>query len=355
MQVWDDVGPGYVRYSAAEAGLAEMGHVAENDAVQSALASRLGDAAERIWPATISSIEFPPCGPHDLGEAAAAKGPAHLAEIRLEGGRTLRCRLVVGADGARSRTRSLGGLRAVGWQYDQRGVVACVRTETPNEVAWQSFLSTGPLALLPVRDGFSNVVWSTTPEIASALEAMGPEEFAAAVNRALSAGGPRGSGGVVGGFASAASRFLFRGQPPFEEFPRVLEYTGAPPKSFPLQMLHSGRYVRPRLALVGDAAHAVHPLAGQGVNLGFGDAKELAAAIAHATKVGCDIGDAGFLAAHYEGPRRTANLAMMGALDSLKAVFGVQMPSFAGLRNLGLQVVNATPPLKREIMAYAMG
>lgn len=354
MQVWDDVGPGYVRYSAGEAGAPAMGHVVENDAVQGALLRVLEGCAgvELLMPATVRALELPPYGRASTGA---------VSRVELEDGRSLRCRLVVGADGARSRTREMAGLRAMGWRYGQHGVVASVRTDAPNSTAWQSFLSTGPLALLPVRDGFSNVVWSTTPAMARHLEGLGAEEFGGEVNAALARGGPSrraggaGSGGLLDGVGQLLEQVSGARQLPFLEPPTVLGTVGSSPRSFPLQMAHAGRYVRPRLALVGDAAHAVHPLAGQGVNLGFGDAGELARAVGYALQVGVDIGDGDFLQTEYEAPRQRANISMMAALDGLKGVFSLQAPTLAGARSLGLQLINASPELRQGIMKYAMG
>jgi len=291
----------------------------------------------------------------------AADPDASLARLQLEDGRTLRCRLVVGADGAASRTRGMAGLRATGWRYGQRGVVASVRTDGPNTTAWQSFLATGPLALLPVRDGYSNVVWSTTPSMAAHLEGLAPQAFGEAVNAALAAGGPAGrhsasrGGGLLDGVGQVLAQVSGSRNPRFVEPPCVLESVGSAPRSFPLQMVHAGSYVRPRFALVGDAAHAVHPLAGQGVNLGFGDVEALAKAVAYAMQVGCDIGDGAILQSEYEAPQQKANLAMMAALEGLKRVFAVQAPALAGARSLGLQLINASPELRQGIMKYAMG
>lgn len=130
---------------------------------------------------------------------------------------------------------------------------------------------------------------------------------------------------------------------------------GSQPRSFPLQLQAAGRYVAPRLALVGDAAHAVHPLAGQGVNLGMADATCLAQALAAGAAVGRDPGDGAVLAAEYEAPARRANTGMMAALELLWRGFGVQAPLPGAARAAGLGLLNAAPPLKNAIMRYAMG
>lgn len=153
-------------------------------------------------------------------------------------------------------------------------------------------------------------------------------------------------GGLTGARASCAQ---------FEEPPLVTKAVGQPPKSFPLVLCHAGRYVRPRLALVGDAAHTVHPLAGQGVNLGFGDVKALVDAIVHATETGMDIGSMTLLEEEYEQPRQLANISMTAALDGLKRVFEPQAGLTARIRSIGLGLLNDVPFAKNKIMQYAMG
>ncbi|KAK9816974.1 hypothetical protein WJX72_007658 [[Myrmecia] bisecta] len=346
MQVWDYGGNSFVRYNAADAGADTLGHVVENNVLLVALLRLLRPPhanVDTFWPASVRSLKLP-----DYSKAA---GWNPLAEVQLDSGQTLHARLVVGADGGRSHIRSLAGLRTTGWSYNQRGVVGTVRTQTPNQVAWQRFLPSGPLALLPVRDGYSNVVWSTTPQHARQLEAASPAGFAAAVNEALS-GGPRPA-------QSSLVTSLLSSQPrpdaTFLEPPTVEEAPGPSARSFPLTLCHAGRYVRPRLALVGDAAHAIHPLAGQGVNLGFGDVQALVDTLADAVSCGTDLGDILLLEGQYERPRQRANTAMMAAIDSLKHVFTPQSGPLASLRGLGLDVVNLTPAVKGRILSYAMG
>lgn len=214
---------------------------------------------------------------HNSSSSSSTRGSS-LAELELADGSKLQCRLVVAADGARSRIRELAGFRTIGWSYNQRGLVATVATVEPNDTAWQRFLPTGPLALLPVRDGYSNVVWTVTPEMARKLEACSSREFADAVNAALqqhastiapggartaaAAGGPaaaaagavlQGLGGVlsstpvvgpllsgamssVGGVGAEAGSGSYWRAPPL-----VDGWVGSSPKSFPLQLQHSGR------------------------------------------------------------------------------------------------------------------
>ncbi|GAX78061.1 hypothetical protein CEUSTIGMA_g5503.t1 [Chlamydomonas eustigma] len=240
-----------------------------------------------------------------------------LAWLQLQDGRVLRARLVVAADGASSRVRALAGLRTSGYEYGQRGVVATVMTDdTEDRTAWQRFLPAGPLALLPVRGGLHNIVWSTTPEAARKLERLSPQDFAEAVNRALQDSLPvdQAMRGLVGEVSRQVASLLSSITPKSKKVkspPHIQSWVGSQPRSFPLQMQHAGRYVLPRLALVGDAAHAVHPLAGQGVNLGIADAEALVQAVAMAVECGADVGDPLILRDQYENKRMAANSAMM--------------------------------------------
>lgn len=369
MQVWDSAAPGHIWWDARDVGAERMGVVAENTLLQASLLAaveRSGGRTELLWPAELRALRLPPeegGGVPGVGQQQQQQQEAghSLAELELSDGRVLPCRLVVAADGVNSRVRQLAGLRTWGWGYGQRGLVATVETDVPNTTAWQRFLPTGPLALLPVRGGRSNVVWSTTPDAARALEGASSEDFAAAVNKVLrdppANQPPAALAGALGSLASLTAQVAGGGGSgggAYRDPPLVTGWVGSSPKSFPLQLKQAGRYVLPRLALVGDAAHAVHPLAGQGVNLGFGDAGALAEALRAAVESGTDPGDARHLAEAYEGPRRQAVMSMVAALDGIKQAFQVQAPPFAALRGLGLGLLNAVPPVKNRIMHYAM-
>eukprot|EP00879_Flechtneria_rotunda_P009311 GHRR01009748.1.p1 GENE.GHRR01009748.1~~GHRR01009748.1.p1 ORF type:complete len:437 (+),score=158.33 GHRR01009748.1:883-2193(+) len=299
-----------------------------------------------------------------------------LAQLELSDGSTLHCRLVVAADGARSKVRDLAGLRTVGWSYNQRGLVATVATAGPNDTAWQRFLPTGPLALLPVRGGYSNIVWTVTPDMARVLERYSSSKFCDEVNAVLqphpdtfasaesmaAAAAVQGIGSIVR--AAGLGRLINPGASlqgfgasteQWRRPPLVTGWVGSSPKSFPLHLQHAGRYVAPRMALVGDAAHAVHPMAGQGVNLGLADAGALAATLAFARQTGQDIGDVMLLQSRYEAQRQAANVAMMAALETLWQGFGLQSGVAGAARAAGLRLLNSIGPVKNSIMQYAMG
>jgi 2-octaprenylphenol hydroxylase len=203
-------------------------------------------------------------------------------------------------------------------------VVAHLRPERPHaHTARQRFLPTGPLALLPLTDGRVSLVWSTAPAHAGELTALGAADFNAAVTRA--------SAGVLGELVLASGR-----------------------AAFPLRLLHARDYTRERFALVGDAAHAVHPLAGQGVNLGLLDAGTLVQVLVDGVQAGLAPGETRVLR-RYERWRKAENLPALATMDGLKRVFALSLPGFGPLRRLGISLVDHGGPVKLALMRRAMG
>lgn len=206
------------------------------------------------------------------------------------------CLSQVGADGGKSHVRQLAGFKTTGWSYSQNAIICTVEHLVDNRCAWQRFLPSGPIALLPMGDNFSNIVWTMSPKEASELKLMNADDFVKALNHALDYGhGPHpqssllGSGGMFSWFrpestSSANERF--------EVPPKVVKLVGER-MAFPLSLMHANNYASKRVVLIGDAAHTVHPLAGQGVNLGFSDALTLSKVIADGIALGIDIGEVG--------------------------------------------------------------
>jgi 2-octaprenylphenol hydroxylase len=307
MCVWDATGSGEIVFDAADLGEPDLGHIVENVVVQDALLERLRAQDEVDWfcPAALGSVE--------IGEGAA--------RVYLQDGRLLEASLVVGADGARSPLRERLGIEWHERDYGQKAVVATVRTEGPHEqTAWQRFLPTGPLAFLPLADGRSSIVWSTNDEDADALTALDDADFGAVLTDAF------------GARLGAA----------FPDSPRL---------AFPLRGAQAAEYVRRRVALVGDAAHVIHPLAGQGANLGFLDAAALCEAVLEA---GRDPGSL-LVLRRYERARRAENLLMQRAMEGFRALFGSDWSAVRLARNWGLSVTDRMPPVKQLFIAHALG
>ena len=310
MHVWDAMGDGVIHFDSADLGEPNLGHIVENGIILQSLYRVIENTPgiNFIAPAVITSIEY---------------FDDHV-EVSCEDGLSLSADLLVGADGARSRVRELAGISTRGWAYDQTGVVATLTTENPHQfTAWQRFMPTGPLAFLPLADGRSSIVWSTSPEQAEELLALEDEAFCDAVTTAFE--------GTLGRVTATSKR-------------------GA----FPLRMQHANEYVKPRLALIGDAAHTIHPLAGQGVNLGFGDAASLVDVIAEAKATGKDIGDYSVLR-RYERWRKGQNVSMMASMDGFKRLFSNNNSLLGSIRNLGLNLMNKMTPMKNMVMRQAMG
>ncbi|RVW91035.1 Ubiquinone biosynthesis monooxygenase COQ6, mitochondrial [Vitis vinifera] len=220
---------------------------------------------------------------------------ASLAKLELSDGNSLYAKLVVGADGAKSRVRELTGFKTTGWNYSQNAVICTVEHKTENQCAWQRFLPSGPIALLPVGDKFSNIVWTMNPKESSACREMNENDFVKALNHALNYGyGPHPQSNLLGNNGDIFSWFrrdlTVSANECFEVPPDVVKLVSGR-MVFPLSLRHANNYASKRVVLIGDAAHTVHPLAGQGVNLGFGDAFALSRIISEGIAVGTDIGE----------------------------------------------------------------
>ena len=313
MHVWDGSGTGQIHFSAASVHAEVLGHIVENRVVQDALLERLHDC--------------------DIGLLANAR----LERMRRSGdewlltladGRNLRAPLVIAADGANSAVRRLTGCETREWDYLHHAIVTSVRCSEPHQnTAWQRFTDDGPLAFLPlVRDGqqdWCSIVWSTTPEQADKLMALPDEAFCAELERAFE--------GRLGKVLAAD--------------PRVC---------VPLRQRHAKRYVAEGLALIGDAAHTIHPLAGQGVNLGFLDAAVLAEELQHACERGERLADVRVLS-RFERRRMPHNLALMAAMEGFERLFQADPLPLRWLRNSGLKWVEQMPEAKALFVRQALG
>jgi len=310
MQVWDRQGLGEIRFAASDLGEPDLGHIVENRVIIAALWQQIARQAriEVLFGRQIDRLQ-------ERG-GGAALGFADGSEIAAD--------LLIGADGARSRLRELAGIPMQGRDYDQHGVVATVRAGRGNgATAWQRFMPSGPLALLPIQDELFSIVWSTSPAQAGALLDMPVEAF----DRQLSEASQHCCGDL-----------------------HLLGERAA----FPLRLQRAATYVRPGLALVGDAAHVIHPLAGQGVNLGLLDMGALIDVLLEARARGERLGAYGVLR-RYERARKGHNLAVQMAMDAFKHLFSNQNPALHLVRNLGLGLADRIPPLRRQFERVALG
>ena len=311
MCVWDaggePDGKGSLRFDCAEIGEPNLGFIVDGRALQ----WQCLQAARAAGAVLI-----------EAGLEAAIATDADIS-VRLSDGRALRSGLLIAADGQESKARALLGIDTGGHIYHQDALVAHVRTAKSHaNTAWQRFLPAGPLALLPLADGRSSIVWSTALAGAARLRALDAEAFGAALTAA---------GGAVLGDCELST----------------------PLASFPLKLQYALDYARPRAVLLGDAAHVVHPLAGQGLNLGLLDCAVLADVLGQAGG-GAFFGEHGLLR-RYERRRRSENMLAAGAFDGLERLFSTANPLGAGLRAAGLSAVGKVPFLKRRLAQRALG
>ena len=297
MRVWDESdapdGDATLRFDAAEFAVPQLGYIVENVLIQDALLKVLDECDV--------SLQF---------------------ETKIES--LPEADLVIGADGARSYVRELAGIKTNQWPYEQTAVVTHLRTEVDhNATARQRFLRDGPLGMLPLSDGRISVVWSTTPDIAQQALGASDEELGRMLTDA--------SDGVMG------------------------KLTVAGPKgAFPLCAQHAEDYVQQGIALVGDAAHAIHPLAGQGANLGLQDTAELARVIDAAIDGGLYPGDRRVLR-RYERSRKGANLTMMHFMTGLNRLFTTDSKVLEEIRQAGMRLFNRSGPVRERAVKFALG
>lgn len=299
MQVWDAGGGRALRLDAAESGRAELGHIIEAGLIQWRLWQALTGAQVNLQIGRVQNY------------AASDAG----ATLELDHA-TLRAPLIVAADGAASPLRGLAGIESRGHDYGQSGLVAYIRTDLPHQdTAWQRFLPTGPLAVLPCSQGLCSIVWSLPSAEAERLREAAPEVFERELTRAFD--------GELGAMRLASARALF-----------------------PLKLQLAQRYRSGPLLLAGDAAHAVHPLAGQGVNLGLQDARELLALSAEAQTRGQPLHGARLLD-RYARRRRSENTLAAYAFDGLNRLFSNDAVLPTLLRGHALGLAGAIAPLRR--------
>lgn len=311
MHIWEEQSQAEINFDSKEIHIDSLGYIIENQVIQASLIENLHDATNVTFIHPIKIQKF--------------LNTKDQLILHLADGSEMVTQLLVAADGARSKVCEWANFEIEKKPYNQTAIVANVEfSRTHQDTAYQKFLTTGPLAFLPLsKSNQYSIVWSTLPEHAKKLIDLNDEEFIQELSRA--------AGSDLGIIESISKRM-----------------------DFPLQMQHAKQYIKPRIAAVGDAIHTIHPLAGQGVNLGIQDAKELAEIILQAQQKGRDIGAHDTLR-RYERSRRGPNLAMIKIVDGLKTIFSEQSKPMSQLRRASLTIGERINFLKNCCMRYAVG
>jgi len=309
-QVGKPASPFSLHFDADEVGAEALGHIAENRHIRAALYKTVEASPnlELMAPATVTSVRM------EAGGAVA----------RLKDGEEISAALVIAADGRDSALRTQMGMQVIGWSYPQTGIVATVEHEKPhNGVAYEHFLPSGPFAILPMTGNRSSLVWTEAKSKAPGLLALDEEKFNAELAQRF--------GAHLGKTKAAGPRW-----------------------SYPLSFHIARDFVRTRFALAGDCAHGIHPIAGQGLNLGLKDAAALAEVLLDAGRLGRDIGALDTLK-RYERWRRFDSFALAASTDALNRLFSNDIAPLRHLRDLGLGIVDSIAPARRFFMRHAGG
>lgn len=311
MHVWDQGGSGQVRFDSAELGTPALGYIVENGAIAYSLVEHM---------CRLANIDYRSSTSWDRLEFGGDRACLHLQD-----GERLRAALVVGADGASSAVRRQAGIDVPGSPFGQKAIVAVVRSHERHDfIARQRFLATGPLAFLPLDEPHTcSIVWSANNARADELLALDSAAFLAELQEAL--------GDCLGALEQVGER-----------------------AAFPLTSAHAESYIGERVVLIGDAAHRVHPLAGQGLNLGLADAAVLSEVLVDAVARKQDIGARPTLR-RYERWRRGDNALMVAAMEGFHSMFTSSTPTLRAVRNVGLDLVDQLAPVRQRIMQFAAG
>ena len=317
MKVWDGEGTAAIEFDCAEVQKNHLGHIVENSVIVNQLRERMAQLSniQLIQPVTVMDVipaqpEFP------------------RVRVQLDNGSEITAPLLIAADGAKSNVRDLVGFSTREWDYGQQAIITTVRTERSHQfTAWQRFMHTGPLAFLPLQNNGDahqcSIVWSAEDAVAQELMALDDVTFCARLTSAFEA--------RLGPVIACDKRY-----------------------AVPLRQRHATSYIQPGIALVGDAAHNIHPLAGQGVNLGLLDVIALAQEIERALQRNIPLADYSILR-RYQRQRLASNLGMMSAMEAFKRLFGSRALAVNWLRNTGMRQLNSVPAIKKMIINAALG
>ncbi|HEY0893124.1 MAG TPA: 2-octaprenyl-6-methoxyphenyl hydroxylase [Cellvibrio sp.] len=317
MKVWDGEGTAAIEFDCAEVQQSHLGHIIENSVIVNQLRVRMAQHNN------IFLIQ-----PVAVAQVIPAQAEFPRVRVQLSNGNEITAPLLIAADGAQSKVRELAEFSTREWDYGQQAIITTVRTERPHEfTAWQRFMHTGPLAFLPLQhngDAHScSIVWSAEDDLAAELIALNDEDFCARLTSAFEA--------RLGRVIACDKRY-----------------------AIPLRQRHATSYTQPGIALVGDAAHNIHPLAGQGVNLGLLDVIALAQEIERALTRAIPLADYSILR-RYQRQRLASNLGMMSAMEGFKRLFGNRSLAVNWLRNTGMRQLNSVAAIKKIIINTALG
>jgi 2-octaprenyl-6-methoxyphenol hydroxylase len=313
IQVADGLDPGGLAFETAE-GDEPLGWMNENRNLRAALRAR-AEAGRKLWLLWKS-------------RAVAVERGEHGVMVSLEDGRRLSAPLLIAAEGRNSPTREAAGIRIARWRYDHTAIVSVLRHERPHEnIAYEIFYPAGPFALLPMTDDDgghrSAIVWSVRSDDAAGLLSLDDADFAAEASAAM--------GGFLGSISLAAPR-----------------------STYPLGFHHAAQIAAQRLALVGDSAHAMHPIAGQGLNVGFRDVAALTQVLVEGARLGLDLGDRQLLD-RYQRWRSLDTLMVAMATDGLTRIYGIPGRTASAIRRFGMSLIDRVAPVKGRLMAEARG
>ncbi len=325
MQVWDAEGTGQIEFNAGQVQQSRLGHIVENKIVLASLFEAIAQEPNitLLQSAKVKQVILPGAEPSSSSSAVSTS-------VILESGESYSAQLLVAADGAKSQVRSLISIPTREWSYGQKAIVTTVHTENPhNYTAYQRFLSTGPLAFLPLltkdreAQTRSSIVWSCDEAFADEMMGLDDKPFCEKLGKAFEH--------RLGGICKIEKRFCI-----------------------PLQQRHATSYFKPGVALIGDAAHSIHPLAGQGVNLGLLDCEVLAAEILRAKDKNIPISQE-IILRRYQRQRKGNNLGMMALMEGFKRLFGSDELILRWMRNEGMGRLDGVPAIKNTIIRQAMG
>lgn len=372
MRVWDGLSSAAgISFDSRTPPATPIASMTENQNLTRALLTRLStlDPISQYENTTVTSIDLGPISSSYSSSPpeASSLNLSSYPHLTLSSGAVLAARLLVGADGPNSPVRTFAGIRSRGWDYNRHGVVATVKLQRHDSgtfestIAYQRFLPSGPIALLALPDDFATLVWTTTPQNVAHLKSLSNSDLAAMIDAAfrLEMVDLKYMHSIPSG---QATELVWREKSnasaqhtPTTPLPgRVLDVQPGSVASFPLRFRHADTYISSRIALIGDAAHTIHPLAGQGLNMGLGDVRALVTAIESCVQHGGDIGVEGNLEP-FESSVYASNARMLGVVDKLHWLYAVENPLAVAVRACGLGLVNRLDGLKAVLMAQAGG